>query len=222
MATEAVRATPGQAAFRTIDKAIVAKLNRANRWSRLRRQRAATAVCRREMMLFVGKDRDAGNQRGIDFGKYYLRFDTKFRWGVGLCVVVVWIAIASAKEPGDGVMAGILIVAGGLIGVLFAPSPKPVDHSQTAHSSVERLIDIKSDLERAREVISLSISDEIPGTTVLQLVAAQDLILNQDPHFVRAVDDWNDVAPGVVERVVHKRNEGKRRFQQLLEEGESE
>lgn len=174
-------------------------------------------------MHLVGRDLNTENQRGIDFGKHYLRFDAKFFCGVALCAVVVWIAIASAEEAGDGVIAGILVVAGGFIGVLFAPSPKPVDHSQTAHSSVQRLIDMKADLERARGVISQSISNEIPGTTVLHLVTAQDLILNQDQHFVRAVDDWNEVAPGVVERVVHKRNEGKRRFQQLLEEeGESD
>ncbi|MDP9987446.1 hypothetical protein J2S98_002613 [Arthrobacter oryzae] len=174
----------------------------------------------REMMLVVGRDLGAGNQRGIDFGKYYLRFDAKFWSGVALCAVVVWVAIASADEAGDGVIAGILIVAGGLIGVLFAPSPKPIDHSQTAHSSVQRLIDMNADLGRARSVISQSITEEIPGTTALRLLAAQDLIVSQDQHFARAVDDWNEIAPGVVERVVHKRNEGKRRFQQLLDEGE--
>jgi hypothetical protein len=168
----------------------------------------------------VGNDGDNQRQRGIDFGKSYLQFDTKFWWGIGLAIAVVVATVAAnSNNVGNGVMAGLAAVAGALIGVLFAPAPKPADHSKTAHSSVERMMDMKSNLERARLVISDSIS-QVPGEHKLQLVAAQDIILGQDEYWARSVQDWDEVAPGVVERVVHTRNEGRRRLQQLAAEEE--
>lgn len=82
-------------------------------------------------------------------------------------------------------------------------------------------MDVQFELERARAIISDAV-EESPTTARLQLVAAQNVLLNQDQHFARAVDDWNEITPGIVEQVVYKRKESLRRFHQLREKGDLE
>lgn len=55
-------------------------------------------------------DKPAGY--GLDLGRFYLAFNRRFFIGLGLCGVIMLIAIANAKSAGEGVAAGVLVVGG--------------------------------------------------------------------------------------------------------------
>ncbi|WP_271396278.1 hypothetical protein [Neomicrococcus lactis] len=163
---------------------------------------------------------DSRDRPGIDFGKSKLYFGMKFCVGCLLAVGVVVICLnAEAWKWPSGNVAAVTTLVGSVIGILFAPSPKPLDHSKVANSSVERLLDMRGEFERARQTITELAGDPThEPATAFRLLATQDAMLRQDEHFERTVSDWDEVSPGVVDRVVHKRNEGRRIFRKLAKE----
>jgi gas vesicle protein len=158
----------------------------------------------------------------IDFGNSVLYFGKKFFWGLVLCVGVIWTTVSTnEKDPGGGLLTGILVVIGGVIGILFAPAPKPVDHTPTASASVERMMDMAHELETVQGTITDLVADVGDVTVRFRLVAAQDVLLKQQERLQRSVSDWNEVSPGVAQAVKLRLEEGKRRFMELVERAQN-
>ncbi|MHA7176178.1 hypothetical protein ACX80D_05940 [Arthrobacter sp. Sr24] len=156
---------------------------------------------------------------GIYFKNSVLYFGRKWWCGIVVGILVVALAIFVNVVPLEkwqaGTANGILIFIGGVVGILFAPTPKPVNHVQTASASVLSLLDMKTNSDRAQTAITEVASElQVPSLTI-RLVAAQDLLLQQEIHYARTIENWNTVAPGVVDRVVFDRSAGSRRLRQL-------
>ena len=156
---------------------------------------------------------------GIFFKRSVLYFGPRVWWGTTLAVAVVVAAVVTSKSVGDGLLLGGSAVAGALIGTLFSPAPKPIDHSQTANDSVVTLLDLRADLERARDSIATASTEVNRGLQTIHLSSAQETLRNQDERLARSVENWDTVAPDIADRVIDARKKGKRRFEQLVREG---
>lgn len=167
----------------------------------------------------MGSGGQPDDRPGLVFKNSVLHFEGKFWSGVGLCIGVIVLTALTAGSLTNGLLLGGAAVAGALIGNLFAPSPKPKDHSQLANESVTTLLDIQSDLERARASIGLALGEPNVGLQAIHLTSAENTIKNQDERLARSVESWNNVAPDVADRVIDARKSGRRRFKQLVEEG---
>ena len=167
----------------------------------------------------MGSNGPAGGRPGITFRNSVLYFGPRFWWGAGLAGAVVISTVMAAGSVGNGLLLGGAAVAGALIGTLFSPSPKPVDHSQTANDAVVTLLDLRADLERARDSIGAAISETNKGLQAIHLGSAEKTLRDQDIRLARSVENWNVVAPDIADRVIDSRNNGKRRFDQLVKEG---
>lgn len=164
-------------------------------------------------------DDPAGERPGIVFRNSILYFGPRFWWGAGLAGLVVAATILTAEKIGNGLLLGSAAVAGALIGTLFSPSPKPIDHSQTASDSIVTLLDLRADLERARDAINSASTETNKGLQGIHLLSAQATLTNQDERLARSVENWNVVAPDIADRVIDSRKSGKRRLEQLVQEG---
>lgn len=160
-----------------------------------------------------------GGRPGIRFRNSVIYFGPRLWWALGLAVAVVVLTIIAAGHLGNGLLLGAAAVAGALVGTLAAPSPKPIDNSQIASQSVITLLDVQSNLQRASQSIVLAAAEKNPGLQAVHLGSARETLNVQDELLARAVDNWNSAAPGVVDRVIETRNSGRRRFKQLIEEG---
>ena len=167
----------------------------------------------------MGTGGRAAEEPGIIFKNSVLYFGPKFWWGVALSIVVILVTAVTAGSLPNGLLLGGAAVAGALIGTLFSPSPKPKDHSQLANESVTTLLDIQVDLERARASIGLAVGEQNSGLQAIHLASAEKTIKYQDERLARSLENWNSVAPDVADRVIDARKNGRRRFKQLVEEG---
>lgn len=164
-------------------------------------------------------DDTAGERPGIVFKNSILYFGPRVWWGAGLAVLVVGATILAAGNVGNGLLLGAAAVAGAFIGTLFTPSSKPIDHSQTASDSIVTLLDLRADLERARGAIYEASTETNRGLQAIHLVSAQETLRNQDERLARSVENWNVVTPDIAGRVIDSRKSGKRRLEQLVQEG---
>lgn len=162
----------------------------------------------------------------IVFRNSVLNLDKKFWIGIAIAAVVIAAAIVvnvvGLPKWIVGTLNGIFIVASAIIGLVLSPDPKPINHDETAYSSVQSLFDMKNNVAHAQALISEAATTSNTGIRNIQLVAAQDRLIQHDEYVARAVEDWNVVSPGVVERMVERRNAGLRRFKHLVEEGSTE
>lgn len=144
-------------------------------------------------------------------------FGRKFWGGIAVSgAVLIW-TLSSAGQNEDGLKTGLLVVLGGVIGILFAPAPKPVDHEPTATAAVERMMDMAREIKSVQETVT-DVVEEVEPMTALRLVEAQNALLRQIEMMERSVSDWNEISPGVVVAVTTKRDAGKRRFLELTKE----
>lgn len=151
-----------------------------------------------------------------------LYFGRKFWAGLLLSAgVVIW-TLSSAGENEDGLKTGLLVVVGGIIGILFAPLPKPVDHSTTANTSVERLLDMAQEITGVQNTVTALITEVEDPMVKIRLVAAQNALLQQEERMQRSVGDWDEIAPGVAVRVRTKLDAGRIRFLELMERDQIE
>lgn len=167
----------------------------------------------------MGTDRPANDKSGIRFKNSVLYFGRKFWWGVVLSLGVIMITALTAEKFGDGLLLGGVAVAGAIIGTLFSPSPKPADHSRVASDSVDTLLDMLADLERARASIGTATEQTSGALRSIHLLAAQQTITSQGERLARSVENWNSVVPDVADLVVDRRKNGRRRLKQLVDEG---
>ncbi|WAP53112.1 hypothetical protein OL239_08630 [Arthrobacter sp. ATA002] len=161
----------------------------------------------------------AGERPGIVFRNSILYFGPRVWWGAGLAVLVVGATVLAAGNVRNGLLLGAAAVAGTLIGALFSPAPKPIDHSQTASDSIVTLLDLRADLERARDAIYAASTETNKGLQAIHLLSAQETLRNQDERLARSVENWNVVTPDIAGRVIESRKSGKRRLEQLVQEG---
>lgn len=164
-------------------------------------------------------DDPASGRPGIVFKNSTLYFGTRFWWGVVLVGLVITATILTAENLGNGVLLGLAAVAGALIGTLFSPSAKPIDHSQTASDSIVTLLELRADLERARDAINSASAETNKGLQGVHLLFAQTTLMNQDERLARSFENWNVVTPDIADRVIDSRKSGKRRLEQLVQEG---
>lgn len=146
-----------------------------------------------------------------------LYFGRKFWVGALVSVGVLGWTLATAGDNEDGLKTGLLVVLGGVIGILFAPAPKPIDHTPTATASVERMMDMAREVKTVQETVTDAI-DEVEPLTGLRLLEAQNTLLRQHEIMQRTVSDWNEISPGVAEAVTAKRDAGRKRFLELTKE----
>ncbi|WP_018762460.1 hypothetical protein [Arthrobacter sp. 135MFCol5.1] len=166
------------------------------------------------------KTNDPASERpGIVFRNSILYFGPRFWWGGGLAGLVVVATVLAAGSLGNGLLLGAAAVAGALIGTLFSPSSKPIDHSRTASDSIVILLDLRADLERARDSITAASTETSKGLQAIHLLSAQETLRNQDERLARSVENWNIVTPDIADRVIDSRKSGKRRLEQLVQEG---
>lgn len=154
---------------------------------------------------------------GVDFGQSFLAFSRKFWWAAGLSAVVILAGVlASANGWFNGLLLAAPTILGAVIGILLQPTPKPVDHGPTATASVERLMDMGHAIEDSQTAITELAKESQDGLTKLRLLSAQDGLLRQTEHVQRSVTDWDEVSPGVVEKVRAKRDKGRQIFFDLV------
>lgn len=164
-------------------------------------------------------DDTAGERPGIVFRNSILYFGPRVWLGVGLVVLVVVATVLAAGNVGNGLLLGGAAVAGAFIGILFSPSPKPKDHSQIASESIVILLDLRADLGRARDSIVAASKEPNKGLNAIHLLSAGETLRNQDERLARSVENWNVVSPDIAGRVIDSRKSGKRRLEQLVQEG---
>lgn len=170
----------------------------------------------------MADENGTGGRPGINFGKSVLFFGLKFWIGVVISgAVIVW-AVSTSEKPEAGFQTGALVVVGGIIGILFAPSPKPADHGLTASTSVERMMDMANELSAVQISVTDVITEVEDPIVKMRLVAAQDKLVQQEERLQRNVADWDVVSPGVVSVVRERLDVGKIRFKELMERGQDE
>ncbi|MGM0928832.1 MAG: hypothetical protein ACQEXN_03870 [Actinomycetota bacterium] len=155
---------------------------------------------------------------GIYFKKSRIPFGAKFKWGVALVAAIALLGWCQHVWSWPSWLFGVgTTLVGASIGLLFAPEPKAVDHSKTAETAVELLLDMKSEFERAQNEVTTAVPSVHDLEASFRLVAAQQAMVQQDGRFARSVHDWDAISPGVVDRVVKKRHAAQRRFKELAE-----
>ncbi|UPO77369.1 hypothetical protein [Arthrobacter sp. Helios] len=155
---------------------------------------------------------------GIYFKKSRIPFGAKFVWGIGLVAAIALLGWLEQLCSWPSWLFGVgSTLAGAGIGLLFAPEPKAVNYSKTADTAVELLLDMKSEFERAQNEVTTAVPSVKDVEASFRLIAAQQAMVQQDERFARSVDDWDAISPGVVDRVVQKRQAAQRRFKELAE-----
>lgn len=130
-------------------------------------------------------------------------------------VILIGSILLSTSGAVNGLLAGMLLVAGAGVGILFQPRPKPEDHSDMAAAAVERIYRMGNDLTQVQETVTELAGLSTDPAASQRLITAQNELLDQIQQLEQTVSDFNTLSPGVAERVRFKLDEGKRLFAHL-------
>lgn len=140
------------------------------------------------------------------------------------CAILLWKASSPSSHVPSWVIPPCnvgLAVGGVILGLIMAPSPKPVDYSHIAVIAVDEISELnRSTKNLISRLNSIVTSDELAeaSTARLQLLLMQQELTGQAQVQIHEVGRWAQVAPGAPDEIV----KGRQTTAAILKKLESE